>query len=170
MTADIALIAAVSDNGVLGLDNELPWRLPGDLEYFQRMTLGKPVIMGRGPWASIGPPPLPGRTNIVLSRSADTPHEGALLAADFDGALALLEVPENLGDAEEIMVIGGSAVYAMALPLARRLYMTEVHTAAMGDTWFPEWDRGAWTEVSRERRAAGPDDSCDYSFVVYERR
>ena len=172
---EIALIAAVAENGVLGRNGDLPWHLPGDMRYFMHTTLGKPVVMGRKTWDSIGGRPLPGRTNIVLSRQVGLPCPGALLAPDFDSALELAAAQTEGGNGGgskgggEIMVAGGAAIYALALPRAARLYLTEVHAYFEGDARFPDWDKRAWKEVRRERHRASPGESCDYSFVVYER-
>ena len=126
--------------------------------------MGKPVIMGRKTWDSIGRRPLPGRACIVMSRQADLPCPGAQLAPDFDTALQLAG-----GAQTEIMVAGGAAIYGLALPRATRLYLTEVHARPEGDARFPDWNKREWREVRRERHPAGPGASCDCSFVVYER-
>jgi dihydrofolate reductase len=154
---------AVAENGVIGSDNELPWHLPGDLRYFRRVTMGKPVIMGRRTFDSIGRP-LQGRTNIVISRNRNLRVEGVRVAASLDQALALAE------GSREVLVIGGAGIYAAAIPRADRLYVTEVHAAFEGDTLLPAVAWRDWREVRRERHAAAAEDSCDYSFVVYERR
>lgn len=160
----IALIAALASNRVIGKDNTLPWHLPGDLKYFKGVTMGKPLIMGRHTFESIGRP-LPGRTNIVLTRKGDFTAEGVVLAASLAEALALARQEQ----AAEVMVIGGEAVYRELLPVADRLYLTEVHAEVAGDAWFPEFERGEWREVQREDHPAQGGDSLDYSFVVLER-
>jgi dihydrofolate reductase len=165
---DIALIAAVAENGVVGRDNQLPWHLPGDLPYFKRVTLGKPVVMGRKTWDSIGRP-LPGRANIVVSRQAGLQLEGATVVADIESALALAADIAAGEGAQELMVIGGAEIYALALPLAQRLYLTEVHAEVAGDAWFPPWNRADWQERSREYHSAAATNPYDFSFVVYER-
>ncbi len=165
----IAVIAAVAENGVVGRDNQLPWQLPGDLPYFRRMTMGKPVVMGRKTWDSIGQP-LPGRTNIVISRQQGLELEGARVVDTMEEALALAEAVAEIDGVTELMVIGGAEIYALALPLAQRLYLTEVHAQVTGDARFPDWDRSEWRESSRDRHVAGDSNPYDYSFVVYERR
>jgi dihydrofolate reductase len=165
----IALIAAVANNGVVGRDNQLPWHLPGDLPYFRRITMGKPVVMGRKTWDSIGRP-LPGRTNIVISRQPDLELEGARVVDTVEAALALAEAVAEIDGVTELMVIGGAQIYALALPLAQRLYLTEVHAEVTGDARFPDWDRSQWLETSRDRHSAHDSNPYDYSFVVYERR
>ena len=119
----LALIAAVAENGIVGRDNKLPWHLSEDLKYFKRTTLGKPVVMGRKTWDSIGRP-LPGRTNIVISRQPNLRLEGASVVADLPAALCLAEAIASLDGSDELMVIGGSEIYALALPMAQRLYLT----------------------------------------------
>ena len=165
---DIALIVAMAENGVIGRDNALPWRLPGDLRRFRELTMGKPMIMGRRTWQSIGRP-LPGRTSIVLTRDRRFAAEGAAVAHDAAAALALAEGAAERSGATEIMVIGGAGIYRLFLPRASRLYVTELHAAFAGDTRFPPLDPGAWIETSRQRHAAAPGEPCDYSFVVLER-
>jgi dihydrofolate reductase len=165
----IALIAAVAENGVVGRDNQLPWQLPGDLPYFRRITMGKPVVMGRKTWDSIGRP-LPGRTNIVISRQQGLELEGARVVDTMEEALALAEAVAEIDGVTELMVIGGAEIYALALPLAQRLYLTEIHAPVTGDARFPDWDRSEWRESSRDRHVAGDSNPYDYSFVVYERR
>lgn len=164
----LALIAAVADNGVVGRDNKMPWHLPEDLKYFKRITLGKPVVMGRKTWDSIGRP-LPGRTNIVISRQADLKLEGASVVADLPAALSLAKSIAVADGSDELMVIGGSEIYALALPLAQRLYLTEVHAQVAGDALFPVWNREEWGESSRQRHSASDTNPYDYSFVVYDR-
>lgn len=166
---EVALIAAVAENGVVGRNEQLPWYLPEDLQYFKRTTLGKPILMGRKTWESIGRP-LPGRTNIVITRQPDYEAPGARVVATLEQALALAESIATIDGVAELMVIGGAEIYAHALPLARRLYLTEVHAEVTGDARFPDWDRAHWQECSRERHDAGESGSYDYSFVIYERR
>ena len=165
---EIALIVAMAEGGVIGRDNALPWRLPGDLRRFRELTMGKPLIMGRRTWQSIGRP-LPGRTSIVLTRDRRFRAEGAAIAHDAAAALALAEAAAERGGATELMVIGGAGIYRLFLPRASRIYVTELHADFAGDTRFPPLDPGAWTEVSRQRHDAGPGEPCDYSFVVLER-
>ncbi|MEE4192440.1 MAG: dihydrofolate reductase [Halieaceae bacterium] len=164
----VALIAAVSDNGVIGRDNRLPWYIPADLRYFKQVTLGKPVIMGRKTWESMNRP-LPGRTNIVITRQADYVAEGARVVPDLAAAIELAESVALIDGIEEIMIIGGAEIYRLALPAAKRLYLTEVHADVEGDTFFPDWDRGVWQEASREQHEAPGSDAYRYSFAVYER-
>jgi dihydrofolate reductase len=158
----------MSSNGVIGRNNALPWRLAGDLSHFKRVTLGKPVLMGRKTWESIGRP-LPGRANIVITRQDGYVAEGAQVVKTFDEAVELATGIAGDAGAGELMVIGGAEIYRLALPRAARLYVTEVHAEVEGDTFFPAWDRSEWTEVDRQRAPTAAGDTCDYSFVVYER-
>jgi dihydrofolate reductase len=164
----LCLIVAVAENGVIGRDNDLPWRLSGDLKRFKSLTMGKPLIMGRKTYESIGRP-LPGRTSIVLTHDGDFSADGVLVAHDQAGAMALADQTARATGAEEIMVIGGAGIYHLFLSEADRLYLTEVHMASPGDTFFPDIAAHDWTEISRERHEAQPGESCDYSFVVLDR-
>jgi len=162
MPLPLALIVAIAANGMIGKDNALPWHIPADLKWFKRNTLGKPVIMGRKTWDSIGRP-LPGRPNIVVTRQTGWSVEGAQAAHSLAEALALAErlAPE----AEEAMVIGGAALFAEALPLSRRFYLTEIKRAYDGDVRFPAFDRSPWREESRETNPGDPA----FDFVVLSR-
>lgn len=167
MTTTLSLIAAVARNGAIGKDNALLWRLPEDLQFFKRTTLGCPVIMGRKTYDSIGRP-LPGRRNIVVTRNPQWQAAGVDAVTSLDAALALVL------DAPKVFVIGGAQLYAQALPLADELVMTEVDANYDGDTFFPEWDKAAFIEVSREAHHAAPPQGPDgqgmgYAFVVYQR-
>jgi dihydrofolate reductase len=163
----ISLIVALARNHAIGLNNKMPWHLPEDLKYFKRVTLGKPVIMGRNTFESIGRP-LPGRPNIVISRNANYPAQGITLVHSLDAALAVAQTlltPEQ----PEVMVIGGAQIYAQALPLAHRLYLTEVDAAPEADAFFPQFDRGQWLEIASEQHAANNSNPWSYRFVTLER-
>ncbi|MCB1676403.1 MAG: dihydrofolate reductase [Halioglobus sp.] len=164
----LAVIVAAAANGVIGAGNALPWHLPQDLRYFKRVTMGKPIVMGRRTFESIGRA-LPGRTNIVISRDPACRAAGARLARSLELALQLAREVAARDGVDEVVVIGGAAVYAQALPLADRLYMTEVHAEFAGDVFLPAIAWREWREVARERHAASGTGSHDYSFVVYER-
>lgn len=163
MTARISLVVAVAENGVIGHRGALPWRIPEDLKRFKALTMGKPVIMGRKTWDSLPRKPLPGRTNIVITRNPDFHGDGVLVAHSFAGAVAL----GAAADANEIMVIGGEAIFAAALPVAHFIHMTEVAAAPDGDAFMPPIDRTLWREIARE----GPyeADGLHYSFVTLAR-
>jgi len=163
MTARLALIVAVARNGVIGRDGGLPWHISADLRHFKATTMGKPIIMGRRTFESIGRA-LPGRTNIVVTRSAEFMATDVAVADSFEQALAIAEKE----DTEEVMVIGGGAIYAAALPRADRIYLTEVHIDTAGDVRFPPLDGDQWREVSREDHAAEGDTPA-FTFVVLER-
>lgn len=158
----LTLIAAVARNGVIGIDNHLPWHLPADLTHFKTLTLGQTVIMGRKTWESLPDKfrPLPGRRNIVVTRDAAYHAAGATVAASLPAAI-------SAASSGEAFVIGGAELYAAALPLADRLQLTEIDAAFDGDTHFPAFDRGQWQETAREthRDAAG----FGYAFVTYQR-
>lgn len=167
MTTTLSLIAAVANNGAIGKDNALLWRLPEDLQFFKRTTLGCPVIMGRKTYDSIGRP-LPGRRNIVVTRNAQWHANGVDAVLSLDAALALVT------DAPKVFVIGGAQLYEHALPLADELVITEVAANYDADTFFPPWDKAAFTEISRDTHFAAPPQGPDaqglrYAFVVYQR-
>jgi dihydrofolate reductase len=164
----VALIVARADNGVIGAGGKLPWRIPEDLQFFKRQTLGKPVIMGRKTYASIGKP-LPRRTNIVVTRDRGWSAPGVLVAHDLPTALALGYEDAHRTGADEVMVIGGAEIYAQALPHAQRIYLTEVHRAYAGDTRF-DLDLAGWEETRRAPHAATSPDGPTFSFVTLERR
>src|SRR5687768_13363762 len=154
------LVAAVAANGIIGANGGLPWRLPEDLRFFKQLTLGHPVIMGRRTWESLKGP-LPGRENIVVTRTPGYEAPGAALAGSLQAALVLC-----LGE-PVAFVIGGSRLFEEALPIAAGLVLTEIHRDFPGDTWFPKYDRGQWREAQREAHTAG--DGMRFDFVRYER-
>ena len=164
-TPSITLAVAVADNGVIGRDGALPWRLPEDLRRFKAATIGKPVIMGRKTFDSIGRA-LPGRLNIVLTRQAGwLPQDPAVqVVPDLDTALAVA------GEVPEVTVIGGAQVYALAMPLAGRILLTEVHARPEGDAHLAPFDPQVWQEIARERWPADERHACDMSFVTLIRR
>ena len=164
---ELAVIIAAAENGTIGKDNALPWHLPEDLRYFKRVTMGKPIVMGRKTYESIGRP-LPGRTNIVITRAPDWSAEGVRVAHSLDEALSLAGDIASLDGVNELMVIGGAQIYKTALPMADRLYLTQVHAVVEGDTYLPEIDWSGWKEVSRERHEASDANPYDYSFIVFE--
>jgi dihydrofolate reductase len=154
------LIAAVAANGIIGAGGKLPWRIPGELEHFKRLTLGHPVIMGRRTWESLKGP-LPGRENIVVTRTPGYEAPGAAVAGSLEGAIALC-----LGE-PTAFVIGGTQLFSDALPLAAGMVLTEIQRDYAGDTWFPSWDRAQWRESQREAHTA--PDGTRFDFVRYER-
>jgi dihydrofolate reductase len=164
----IALIVARARNGVIGRDNSMPWHLPEDLRYFKRVTLGKPVIMGRNTWESLGKP-LPGRDNIVITRNENFYAHGATVVNDLETALLLADSLADARGVAEIMIIGGAQIYAEALPQVTRAYITEVHADIEGDTFFPALDVNGWKEASRENFSSCEKNPYQYSFVMLER-
>jgi dihydrofolate reductase len=154
----------MADNGVIGVEGRLPWRIPEDMRHFRALTIGKPCIMGRKTWDSLPKKPLPGRTNIVVTRDTSFTAEGALVAHAFDQALSLAERERP----SEIMIIGGAEIYAAALPHADTVYLTEVHACFAGDTSLDGFDRANWSETAREDCAM--PDGLAYSFVTLKRR
>ena len=162
MTTRITLIAALARNGVIGVGNRMPWHISEDLRRFKALTMGHPVVMGRKTFASIGKA-LPGRENIVISRSRDLDAPGCRVVNTLEAALAVA------GGAAEVFVIGGAEIYGLALPLADRLELTEVDVAIDGDAHFPEWERSAWREVARESRSTEGPEGLRFDFVTYER-
>ena len=159
----LSLIVARAANGTIGLNGDMPWHLPEDLRHFKTVTMGHPVIMGRVTHESIGRP-LPGRTNIVVSRREGWKAEGCLTARSLEEALSLLEPGTHA------FVIGGAQIYAQALPLADRFYLTRVFRAYEGDTHFPEWDEAQWRLLSSESFASGANYPYPFAFETYERR
>jgi dihydrofolate reductase len=166
---EIVLIVAVADNGVIGAAGTIPWRLKSDQRRFKALTFGKPVVMGRKTFVSLKRP-LPGRTNIVLTRDANFRAAGAVVANSFEAAYAVAHGDALRRSVSEIAVIGGSEIYAQWMERAGRLEITEVHASPAGDTRFGPIDAGLWQEVFRERHPAGPDDSVEFSYVTYRRR
>jgi dihydrofolate reductase len=158
----VSLLVAVAENGVIGRDNQLPWRLPDDLKRFKALTMGKPILMGRKTFESIGKP-LPGRTSLVLTRSEAWSHPGAVIVHSLDEAL------DRTAGAAELIVIGGAEVYRLALPRAERIYLTRVHAAVDGNTLFPALEERQWRQSAREEHPADERHAYAMSFCVLER-
>ena len=168
MTVTIVHVVAVALNGVIGADGDMPWSLPSDLKRFKQITMGKPVVMGRKTFASIGRP-LPGRANIVISRSATYQADGVHVVSSIDEALELaIRLAKDTG-AEEVCVIGGGEIYRQTLARTTRIYMTRVMAEMAGDTDYPALAPGAWEEVAREHHQEGPKDTADFDIVTLER-
>ena len=158
----ISLIAAMDKNRAIGIENRLPWHLPADLQHFKRVTMGKPVIMGRNTYESIGKP-LPGRLNIVVTRDTAYQAPGCTLAHSFEDAI------DKAGEQEEIMIMGGASFYEHTIDKADRLYLTFVDTEVQGDAFFPAWNDGEWQEVERESHQADEKNGFNYEFVTLQR-
>ncbi len=145
-TLPLCLIAALADNRVIGLDNQMPWHLPADLKHFKALTLGKPIIMGRKTWDSLGRP-LPGRLNLVVSRQSGLQLQGAEVFASLEAAVARADAWAREQGVDELMLIGGAQLYAQGLEQAQRMYLTRINLSPDGDAWFPEFDAAAWQVV-----------------------
>ena len=165
----LAIVAARARNGVIGRGGGLPWRLKSDMAIFKATTLGKPVIMGRKTWDSLPKRPLPGRTNIVLSRDGSFEPDQAVACQRWEEAVDIAREQAADDGVEEVCVIGGEALFALALPKARRLYLTEVEAQIEGDVRFPDFDEGDWLEVRCEPHPAGEGDEHPFTFRVLER-
>ena len=165
----LSLACAMAQNRVIGRNNNLPWYLPEDLKHFKRITMGKPIIMGRKTFESIGKA-LPGRSNIVVTRNPDYAADGIRVVTSLDEARTLSESIVEIDGMEEAIVIGGAEIYRLALPLADRLYLTEIHADVEGDTYFPEFDRSLWQEATRLDFDAEGSNPYNYSFIVLEPR
>ena len=159
----VSIIAAMDRNRLIGNRNQLPWHLPADLAHFKQVTMGKPIIMGRKTYESIGRA-LPGRTNIVLTRSSDFNAEGVLTANTLEQAL------DYVSAEDEVMIIGGSAIYELTLPRADQLYLTYVENSFEGDAWFPDFDLDQWHVIASEEHSADEKNSSAYRFVTYARK
>ena len=165
----VSLVVARARNGVIGRDGTLPWRLKGDMALFKALTLGRPVIMGRRTWDSLPRKPLPGRTNIVLSRDGGFEPAGAVTCERWDEALQIAREQAAEDGVDEVCVIGGEAVFALALPLARRLHLTEVEAEPEGDVRMPPFDEAPWRETVREPHSAGDGDEFAWTYRRLER-
>ncbi len=158
----LSLIWAMDNNRLIGSDNALPWKLSADMAWFKKNTMGKPILMGRKTYDSIGRP-LPGRSNLILTRQQGLQVEGCTVTNTVDEALAAAN------DADEVMVMGGAEIYAQLFDQAERLYITEIDGEFEGDAWFPEFDRSSWREIFRESHAPDEKNAYAYDFIVLER-
>jgi dihydrofolate reductase len=163
MKPRISLIVAMAKNRVIGIDNTLPWHLPADLKHFKALTMGHHIVMGRKTYDSIGRP-LPGRTSVVVTRNRELKIEGCIIAHTLDQAIAACN-----GD-DEIFVVGGAELYAQALAIADRLYITEIQKSVRGDAYFPDFRRDEWREISREACSQQEPQPLEYHFAAYQRR
>lgn len=162
MPVSLSIISAMDENRLIGRDNALPWQLPADLVFFKKTTMGKPIIMGRKTFESIGKP-LPGRRNIIISRDPGYQAEGCDSSQSIDAALALVD------DQPEAMLIGGAMLYQQTMGIADHLYITEIHEKFEGDAWFPEINPAHWQETWREDHAADERNLYAFTFVKYRR-
>ena len=159
----ISIIVAMDQNGLIGKDNGLPWHLPADLKHFKQITMGKPIIMGRKTFESIGKP-LPGRVNIVLTRNTGYQAQGCMVVGSLDDAI------EVAGSVDEVMIIGGATLYKKVLGQVDRIYLTQVQAQLNGDTWFPSLDESKWVEAQRVEHSADEINPYAYTFKVLDRR
>lgn len=166
---EIALVVAVAENGVIGQHNGIPWRLKADQQRFKAITIGKPIVMGRKTFDSLRRP-LPGRTNIVITRKPDFTAAGAVVTRSLADALAIAKGDALRRSATQIVVIGGAEIYTASMPVADCLEVTEVHARVDGDTVFPPIDPSIWREIARCRNEAVSGDTSDYSYVTYRRQ
>ena len=164
----IVLVAAIADNGVIGAGGGLPWRLKSDMAHFRAITIGKPVVMGRKTFLSIGKP-LKGRTNIVVTRDQSFMAPGVLVAPSLDAALAVARGDALRRHGHAIAIIGGAEIYAQTMALADRLAITRVHLCPTGDTMFPGIDPAVWIEAERSEHPPGPDDEAGFTKLLYNR-
>ena len=160
----ISMIAAMADDRVIGINNSLPWKLPNDMKWFRQQTMGKPIVMGRKTFESFGAKPLPGRSNIIITRDKNYQAADCIVVHSIDEAI------DAAGDVAEIMIIGGASFYEQMLPRADRLYLTFVHTKVNGDAWFPDWDKNDWQEVERIDHEADEKNPHAHSFVILDRK
>jgi len=164
----LSLILAMAENRAIGLDGGMPWHISADLKYFKKLTMGAPVIMGRKTYQSIGKG-LPGRTNIVITRDQAFETADVEVVHDFESALRKARAIALIEGGDEVFVIGGAEIYALALPHAERIYLTQIHAEFPGDAFFPEIDEGGWSEVSRQHHDPEKPDGPAFSFIVLER-
>ena len=166
---EVVLVAAVGENGVIGRDGALPWRMKSDMQHFRRLTLNRPVVMGRKTYESIGKP-LEDRTNIVITRDPSFAPDGVVVANSLPAAMQIARADARRRGADAIAIIGGSGVFAESLPLADRLEITLVHASPPGDVFFPPINPTIWRETGRIRQEAAPGDDAAMSFITFERK
>lgn len=165
----VSMIVAMAENRTIGLDGAMPWHLSADLKYFKKVTMGAPVLMGRKTYDSIGRA-LPGRANIIVTRDRDYKGEGIEAVHNLEAGLNHAREIAKRDGKDEVFVIGGAQIYELALPLADRIYATEIHQDFEGDAAFPVIDQAEWHEISRELQEPETDDNPSFSFVVWDRR
>lgn len=159
---NLSIVAALADNGVIGIDNRLPWHLPADLQHFKKLTMGRPIVMGRRTWESL-PGLLPGRTHVIVTRNPDYHAKGGCVVHSLEEAI------ERFADVDELMLVGGGDLYAQALPLASRMYLTRVHVEPRGDAFFPDFDRTQWREIERVEGQCDARNTIPHTFVTLQR-
>ena len=164
----LTIVVATAQNRAIGLNGKMPWHIPEDLKYFKAVTTGHPIIMGRKTFQSIGRP-LPGRTNIVITRDQDYQAEGITVTHSLEQAIEVAKTVAQKNGVREVMVIGGAEIYALALPFTNKIHRTEIHAETDGDAFFPELIASEWQEISRKPGEVTASDGTTYSFVVFER-
>lgn len=169
MSVKIAMIAAVAENGVIGANQAIPWRIPSDMAYFKRTTMGKPIVMGRKQFETVGKP-LPGRTNIVVTHRRDYRPDGVIVMNDLDAAIVRAKTIAEADGVGEVMILGGGEIYRQAMPLADRLYISHVALSPDGDVTFPAIDPDHWRVVDEPAVPASEKDAAAFRVKVYERR
>lgn len=165
----ISMIAAVARNNVIGRDGGMPWKLPSDMAFFKKTTMGKPIVMGRKQFETVGKP-LPGRINIVVSRQEGYQPDGVLVFSDFEAALEHATRMAAADGGNEVMIIGGGEIYRMGLPYAQRLYITHIAAEPEGDTYFPDVDWSDWEKAETPQIVPGPGDSAQFSVCIYQHK
>ena len=160
----ISMIAAMTEDRVIGIKNTLPWKLPNDMKWFRQNTMGKPIIMGRKTFESFGAKPLPGRTNIIITHSQNYQAKDSIVVHSIEDAL------KAAGDVEEVMIIGGASFYEQMLPKADRLYLTFVHAELKGDAWFPEINNNDWNKTEKISHKKDKDNQYDHTFLILDRK
>lgn len=169
MSIKVSLIAAVAENGVIGKNNQLPWHIKSEFQYFKSTTLGHPIVMGRRSFESLGKP-LPKRANIVVTRDKNFSAKGVIVAHSLEDGIKIAKDIAAQDKVDEVFIGGGADIYRLSLPGADRLYLTEVHLKPEGDTRFPDFDRKDWKEIKREYHAAQEGETADYTITVLERK
>jgi dihydrofolate reductase len=169
MSVKVSLIAAVAENGVIGRNNQLPWHIKSEFQYFKNTTIGKPIVMGRRSFESLGKP-LPKRANIVVTRDKSFAAAGVIVTHSLEEGLKIAKDLAQKDGIDEVFIGGGSDIYRLSLPEADRLYLTEVHLKPEGDTYFPDFNRGEWKEVKREFHPKKEGETADYTITVLERK
>lgn len=164
----VSMIVALAKNNVIGRDGGMPWRLPSDMAFFKKTTMGKPIIMGRKQFETVGKP-LPGRVNIVVSRQQGYQPDGVLVFSDFAAAVSHARTMAEADGQDEVMIIGGGEIYRLGLPIADRLYVTHIAAAPDGDTFFPDVDWAEWRVIDEPEIVPGERDSAQFSVRIYER-
>ena len=165
---ELSIIAAVSENNAIGIDNKIPWSIPDDLRYFKKITMGKAIIMGRNTFESL-PGPLPGRTNIIVSRDIHYKHDGITVVNTLEKAIEAARHHASTSGATETMIVGGAQIYQQSLPLVNKMYLTRVYKLFDADTFFPDYDPDQWREIFFEEHVVEGKEKLKYAYTILER-